>query len=66
MVHVDITDQIDLATETVAYYADFYKWDFTPERFREARAQTGREAGVKFAEKFHYRSAYAPALDYLV
>lgn len=66
VVHVDITEQIDLAAEAVEFYANFYKWDFTPERFRETRAQIGREAGVKYAEKFHYRSSYAPAIDYLI
>lgn len=66
IMHIDITEQIDLASEIFAFYQSFYAWDYSPERYREVRALTGREVGVKYAEKFHYRNSYAPAFDYLV
>ena len=64
-VHVDVGDEIELCTELFGFYADFYKWQYTPEGFREARAVFGRESGVKFAERFQVRQAFAPARDYL-
>jgi LmbE family N-acetylglucosaminyl deacetylase len=65
-VHVNISDQIDLVTEMFTFYQEFYKWQFTPEQFRQGRAQNGREVGVKFAEKLQIRQTFHPALDYLV
>ncbi len=64
-VHVDVGDEIELCTELFAFYADFYKWTYTPEQFRESRAVFGRESGVKFAERFQVRQAFAPARAFL-
>lgn len=66
LVHVDITEQIDLVTEAFAFYRDFYGWEWTEEQFRAGRATNGREVGVKFAEKFQLRQAFGPATDYLL
>ena len=63
--HVDIGEEIDLATELFRFYQEFYNWNFSPERFLANKASFGRESGVKYAEKFQCRSAYAPALSYL-
>lgn len=65
-IHVDISAQIDTAEHIFAFYQDFYKWQYSPEQFRAARAQTGREVQVDFAESFQRRSSYPPALDYLL
>jgi LmbE family N-acetylglucosaminyl deacetylase len=65
VVHVDIGEQIELITEIFTFYRDFYGWTYTPEQFLEARALAGRESGVRYAEKFQRRSAYAPAVEYL-
>lgn len=65
VVHVDIGEQIELATEIFTFYQRFYGWEYTPENFLEARALAGRESGVRYAEKFQRRATYAPAVDYL-
>jgi N-acetylglucosamine malate deacetylase 1 len=65
IVHVNMSDQIDAATELFAFYQEFYKWTYTPEQFRQGRAKGGREVGVKFAEKFQLRATYYPVLEYL-
>jgi N-acetylglucosamine malate deacetylase 1 len=64
-VHVNITDQIELATELFGFYQTFYKWTYTPEQFKEGRANGGREVGFKYAEKFQLRAAFHPGLEYL-
>lgn len=63
--HVDIGEEIDLATELFRFYQEFYNWNFSPEQFLASKASFGRESGVKYAEKFQRRSSYAPALSYL-
>ncbi len=63
--HVDIGEEIDLATELFRFYQEFYNWNFSPEQFLASKASFGRESGVKYAEKFQRRSPYAPALNYL-
>jgi N-acetylglucosamine malate deacetylase 1 len=64
-VHVNITEQIDLAAEIFGFYHDFYNWTFSAEEFRAGRAAHGREVGVPYAEKFQLRQAFGPAADYL-
>ncbi len=63
--HVDISEQIDTATELFAFYQSFYGWQYSPEQFRASRELTGREAGVKYAEKFQLKQTYLPAAAYL-
>ncbi len=65
VVHVPIEGQIEAVTEMFCFYQDFYKWQFTSEQFQQGRAQNGREVGVKYAEKFQFRGAFHPALEYL-
>ena len=65
VVHVDITAQIDLATEVFAFYQRFYGWDYTPEQYRASRSTFGREAGVAYAEKLQLRASCLPALAFL-
>jgi LmbE family N-acetylglucosaminyl deacetylase len=64
-VHVDISDELELAKELFAFYRDFYGWEYSLEQFEASRAANGREAGVAHAEKFQLRRAYAPARAYL-
>jgi N-acetylglucosamine malate deacetylase 1 len=65
IVHVNISEQIEAATELFKFYQEFYKWTYTPEQFRQGRASGGREVGFKFAEKFQLRATYHPGLEYL-
>jgi N-acetylglucosamine malate deacetylase 1 len=65
VVHVSIEPQIEAVTEMFSFYQEFYKWQYTPQQFKESRAQQGREVGVKYAEKFQIRAGYHPALEYL-
>jgi N-acetylglucosamine malate deacetylase 1 len=65
IVHVNVSDQIDLATDLFKFYQEFYKWTYTPEQFRQGRARGGGEVGFKFAEKFQLRAAFHPGVDYL-
>lgn len=62
---VDTTDTVDVAADVAAYYQAFYKWAWTPEQYRETRAQLGRLAGVKFAERFNVRGSHLRAREYL-
>lgn len=66
LVHIDISEQIDVATEIFSFYQSFYKWQYTPEEFRASRQTYGRESGVKFAEKLQRRTTFAPAVPYLI
>jgi len=66
VVHVDISEQIDVVEEVFAFYQSFYGWDFAPEKFRASRGLLGRESGVDFAEKLQHRRTFAPAVAYLV
>jgi N-acetylglucosamine malate deacetylase 1 len=65
IVHVNISEQIEVATDLFKFYQAFYKWTYTPEQFREGRANGGREVGFKFAEKFQLRATFHPGLEYL-
>lgn len=64
-VFVDTTDTLDVAAEVMAYYQAFYKWTWTAEQYRESRAQLGRLAGVKSAERFNLRASHLRARAYL-
>lgn len=64
-VHVDVTDRIEVATELFRFYREFYGWSYSVDDFLAARAAAGRESGVRYAEKFQRRAAYAPAVPYL-
>jgi LmbE family N-acetylglucosaminyl deacetylase len=61
----DISDSIEVAAEVMAFYHDFYKWAWTADQFREGRAQLGRLAGVKYAERFNLRASHLRARPYL-
>ncbi|SEJ01458.1 N-acetylglucosaminyl deacetylase, LmbE family [Deinococcus reticulitermitis] len=62
---VDTEDTIDVAAEVMAYYQAFYKWAWTPELYRQSRAEAGRLCGAKYAERFNLRVSHLPAQDYL-
>ncbi|ULH16480.1 PIG-L family deacetylase [Deinococcus sp. KNUC1210] len=64
-VFVDISDSIDLAAGVMEYYQQFYKWEFTPDAYREGRKRTGAMCGAKFAERFTVRAAHGRAVAYL-
>lgn len=64
-VFVDVSTTIELGAECMAYYRDFYRWDWTPEQYREGRAATGRLSSVKYAERFNLRVNHLRARDYL-
>jgi N-acetylglucosamine malate deacetylase 1 len=66
VVHVDITDTLEIAAKIQAYYSSFYKWDWTEADYRASRASLGRSAGVKFAEKFTVQRSQHPPLEFLV
>jgi N-acetylglucosamine malate deacetylase 1 len=65
VVHINIAEQMEAATEMFKLYQEFYKWQYTPEQFKQSREINGREVGFKFAEKFQLRQTYHPGLDYL-
>jgi LmbE family N-acetylglucosaminyl deacetylase len=64
-VHVNIEEEVELVGELFEFYQEFYKWQWTKEKFLQRAALQGRESGVDFAEKFQRRASFAPALDYL-
>lgn len=64
-VFVDTAETIDVAAEIMAFYQAFYKWEWTPENYRAIRAETGRLAGAKYAERFNLRASHLRARDYL-
>jgi len=65
IVHVDISKQIDTTVKLFEFYADFYKWKYTPDKFKQIRAIRGHEVSIDYAEKFELRTAFNPVLDYL-
>lgn len=65
ILHVDISEEIELAKELFGFYRDFYGWDYSVERFEGSRATYGRESGVAFAERFTVRGAFARAREFL-
>ncbi len=66
LVHVDVSEQLEVSERIFALYRDFYKWDANPDWFRASRAMRGLEAGVKHAEAFQLRQRFVPARDYLL
>ena len=58
-VYVDITKSLETAEKVFMLYHDFYKWDYSLEQYRAARARMGGEAGVKYAERFQSESPFA-------
>lgn len=64
-VFVDTADTLDVAVEVMSFYHSFYKWAWTPEQFRASRAEVGRMAGAKAAERFTLRTSHLKARDYL-
>ncbi len=62
---VDTEDTVDVAQEVMTFYHDFYKWVWTPQKYRESRAQIGQLGGVKFAERFNVRASHTRARGYL-
>ncbi|MDL2343502.1 PIG-L deacetylase family protein [Deinococcus sp. MIMF12] len=64
-VFVDTSETFEVAADVAAYYRDFYKWAWSAEQFRETRAQIGRLAGVKYAERFNLRASHLRAREYL-
>ncbi len=64
-VFIDMEDKLEVAAEVMTFYHDFYKWPWSPERFREGRARTGQLGGVKAAEHFNVRLTHLKARDYL-
>lgn len=64
-VFVDVTDTVEVGREVAAYYRDFYKWEWSEAQYLAGRELTGRQAGVKYAERFTLRAAHLPALAYL-
>ncbi len=65
-VFVNTESTVDTAQEVMAFYREFYRWPLTPEEYRAQRAEAGRLAGVKFAERFNLRVSHLPARDYLL
>lgn len=65
LVHVDVSEQLEVSERVFTLYRDFYKWDADPDWFRRSRMMRGLEAGVKHAEAFQLRSRFVPAQDYL-
>ncbi len=66
IVHINIAEQIEAATEMFELYQKFYKWSYTSEQFKQSRENNGREVGFMFAEKFQLRQTYHPGLEYLL
>ncbi|MFC4455715.1 PIG-L deacetylase family protein [Deinococcus sonorensis] len=64
-VFVDIESTIEVSAEVAAFYQQFYKWQFTPEQYREGRARTGAMCNAKFAERFTLRAAHTGAREFL-
>lgn len=64
-VFVDTSDTVETSEQVMAFYQKFYKWEWTPEKYRAARAQVGQLAGVKFAERFNLRASHLKARDFL-
>ena len=64
-VFVDVSSSLETGAAVMAYYQAFYKWPWTPEKYREGRAQNGQLSGVAYAERYTLRVSHLPALEYL-
>lgn len=64
-VFFDVSDSIDVGTEVMSFYQAFYKWPWTPEKYREARASHGQLSGVKFAERYNLRTSHLRARGFM-
>lgn len=64
-VFVDTADTLEVAAEVMGFYQQFYKWEWTPENYRAARAEVGRMANAKAAERFNLRASHLRAREYL-
>ena len=64
--HVDIGDTVEVGREVMAYYRAFYKWAWTEDNYLEQRATLGRQAGVKYAERYNIRAPHRAASPYLL
>ena len=66
LVHVNVTDTLEVAVKIRDFYAEFYGWEWSTEQFRSSRATLGQSVGVKYAERFTIQRSQHPPLDYLV
>lgn len=66
LVHIDVSEHLEVVKRTFAFYRDFYRWPFSPEQFESGLAARGREVGVPYAEALQLRQRHPPALEYLV
>jgi LmbE family N-acetylglucosaminyl deacetylase len=65
-VHIEVSEQIEVAEKIFAFYQDFYRWSFSPAQFRDGLEARGREVGVAYAEALQLRRRYPPALEHLI
>jgi N-acetylglucosamine malate deacetylase 1 len=66
VVHIDVTETVEIAADALEFYAKFYGWEFGREQFLAGRAATGRSVGLKYAERFNIKRGFHPPMDYLV
>jgi LmbE family N-acetylglucosaminyl deacetylase len=66
LVHVNVTDTLEVAVKIRDFYAEFYGWEWSTEQFRASRAMLGQSVGVKYAERFTVQRSQHPPLEYLV
>jgi N-acetylglucosamine malate deacetylase 1 len=66
VVHVDVSDTVDIAADALEFYSKFYGWQYDRDVYLATRAAVGRSIGTKYAERFTLRRAFHPPLDYLV
>lgn len=69
VVHVDVTDTIEVAGQVYGYYAKHMHGsteEFPMERFKIGRAANVHHTGARFTEKYTVKRMYHPTIPYLL
>lgn len=69
IVHVDVTDTIEVAGQVYGYYARHMhgqESDFPMDRFKIGRAANAHHTGAQFTEKYTVKRMYHPTIPYLL
>lgn len=65
VIHVDISETVEVVEEVFKFYREFYQWPFDTDILRARLAQVGMATGAAYAERFQIAASEAPAFPYL-